>query len=76
MTKQYKAGEFKARCLKILDDVARERETVYITKRGKIVALLVPPPEREPAEERGLEGSVLFEGDLVAPLDEPWEADS
>ena len=32
------AGEFKAKCLKLLDKVAEKRETLVITKRGKPVA--------------------------------------
>jgi antitoxin (DNA-binding transcriptional repressor) of toxin-antitoxin stability system len=75
MAKQYKAGEFKAKCLKILDDVLRERETVYVTKRGRLVAAVIPPPDEAAAAPRGLEGSVVFQDDLVSPIDEPWEAD-
>ncbi len=38
------ATEFKATCLEILDRVAtRELERVHLTKRGKVVAMLVPP---------------------------------
>ena len=36
------AGEFKAKCLQIMDEVASGREPVLITKRGKPVARLVP----------------------------------
>ena len=36
------AGEFKAKCLQIMDEVASEREPVLITKRGRPVARLVP----------------------------------
>ena len=35
------AGEFKARCLKVMDQVQRTREPLLITKRGKPVAKLV-----------------------------------
>lgn len=76
MTKSYKAGEFKAKCLKILDDVLREQETVYITKRGKRVAKIVPPTEPPEAGKRALEGSIVFETDLLSPIDENWQADS
>ena len=41
------AGEFKAKCLKLLDEVAEKRETLVITKHGKPVAQLVPMPARE-----------------------------
>ena len=75
MTKTYKAGEFKAKCLKILDNVAREQETVYITKRGKRVAELIPPPEQSEDLHESLRGSIVFEKDLVSPIDDTWHAD-
>ena len=44
------AGEFKAKCLKLMDEVASSHEKVVITKRGKPVAMLVPvaPEEAKP----------------------------
>ena len=67
------AGEFKAKCLQLLDEVAARREPLVITKRGKPVARLVPmPPD---AQLFGaLAGSVLDEGDIVAPVDAEWDA--
>ena len=63
------AGEFKARCLALLDEVAETGEEIVVTKRGKPFAKLVPidPP-------RGLEMSVRILGDIVSPLDDEWEA--
>jgi prevent-host-death family protein len=73
--KKMGAGEFKAKCLSVLDSVAREQEAVYITKRGKLVAVLVPPPESVDSLVRSLEGSVISEDDLVSPVLEEWDAD-
>ena len=68
------AGEFKAKCLAVLDQVARTKSVFIVTKHGRPVAQLVPiPPEHE---RPGLLGSVTFHGDIVAPLDETWEAES
>ena len=39
------AGEFKAHCLRLLDQVADERVELVITKRGRPVAKLVPLEE-------------------------------
>ena len=75
MVKKYKAGEFKAKCLKILDNVVKEQETVYITKRGKLVAELIPPPDQVEDTHERLAGSIVFEKDLVSPVDEAWHAD-
>ncbi len=67
------AGEFKSKCLKLLDQVAEERQTLVITKHGRAVAQLVPMP---PAVEiiGAMRGSVLWEGDIISPLENEWEA--
>ncbi|MFO7573507.1 MAG: type II toxin-antitoxin system Phd/YefM family antitoxin [Gaiellaceae bacterium] len=49
------AGQFKARCLKLLDEVAETGETIVVTKRGKPVAR-VEPVEEPPS----LKGSVIY----------------
>ena len=36
------AGEFKAKCLQLIDEVAEHRQPVIITKRGQPVARLIP----------------------------------
>src|SRR5438445_733648 len=36
------AGIFKARCLKLLDEVAETGQEIVVTKRGKAVARLAP----------------------------------
>jgi prevent-host-death family protein len=61
------AGEFKARCLALLDRVAETGEEIVVTKRGKPVARVVPvePP-------RPLRGSIVREGDLVSPIGAEW----
>jgi len=66
------AGQFKARCLGLLDQVATSGETLVITKRGKPVAKLVPVEQTPP---ESLRGSVQYHGDIVGPLGEEWEAD-
>ena len=68
------AGEFKARCLAIMEEV-RERGGEYvITKRGKPVAKLVPiATDRRPLFG-SMAGTGRTLGDIISPLDEPWEA--
>ena len=39
------AGEFKAKCLAVMDEVQATGEAIRITKRGKVVAWLTPPKE-------------------------------
>ena len=67
------AGDFKAKCLKLLDEVARTREPLVVTKNGKAVAKLVPIP-LETELFGALAGSVRQEGDIVSPLENDWEA--
>jgi prevent-host-death family protein len=74
-SQQVAAAEFKARCLELMDDV-RERGGEYvITKRGVPVARLVPVQtfQRRPLFG-SMKGTVKTLGDIVSPLDEPWEA--
>jgi prevent-host-death family protein len=65
------AGEFKNHVLQLLDRVARTGRGIVITKRGKPVARL--EPLREPPS---LEGSVIYEGDIISPIDETWESEA
>ncbi|MGH7589406.1 MAG: type II toxin-antitoxin system Phd/YefM family antitoxin [Gemmatimonadota bacterium] len=66
------AGEFKARCLKLMDEVRRKRIELVITKRGKPVAKLVPVDEEVTDSYGALRGSVNYHGDIVAPDHESW----
>ena len=76
------ATDFKAKCLDLLDQVgARKIGRLEITKHGKVVAVLIPPPSREEAVQQlhgFLRGSVLIPEvlDLTAPvLNEPLDAE-
>lgn len=64
------AGEFKAKCLALLDEVSEAGRTFVVTKRGRPVASISPPPK---VEGRGLTGSVLWEHDLELPTGEQWD---
>ncbi len=66
------AGEFKARCLALLDEVAATGIPIIVTKRSKPVARVVPLEEEQP---RGLLGSIVLEKDIVSALDERWDAE-
>ena len=62
------AGRFKARCLKVMDDVRTTREAVVITKNGRPVAKLVPA-EAQPQQVLGcLAGVLQVVGDIEAPV--------
>ena len=74
MKRSIAAGEFKAKCLAILDEVAQTRSEVVITKRGRPVARLLPAAEQtEPIFGR-MKGTIRIVGDIISPIDEPWDA--
>ena len=66
------AGHFKAHCLALLDKVARTRQPLIVTKRGKPVAKVVPTELQAPGD---LLGSVKFHGDMVARILDEWEVE-
>lgn len=69
-------SEFKAHALKVLDEVAKSRETVIITKRGIPIAEVGPHRGTKAKAVPGkLEHVFVFEKDIVSPLEEEeWEA--
>jgi prevent-host-death family protein len=71
--KSIAAGQFKNRCLKMLDEVAETREPVVITKRGRPVARLVPIVPFRP--KPSLKGSVVAEQGDPFGTGETWTDD-
>ena len=67
------AGEFKAKCLALFDEVEARRHTFVVTKRGRPVARVVPLATSRPSS---LRGSLLYEEDLLTPIDVKWDARS
>lgn len=74
MKREIPAGEFKSKCLKLMDEVQKDKTHIVITKRGKPVAKLVPVDGEAPQIFGWLKGSVTIHADLVDPLDVQWEA--
>jgi len=73
-TKTIKASEFKAKCLALMDEVARTGERFVITKNGEPVADLVPHRATKPSAFGILKGKVEIVGDIMSPLDVEWDA--
>ena len=70
------ASTFKATCLDLMDRVAELGEEIVITKRGKPVARLVPiEPPLAPTSFGCMRGRARVVGDLVAPVEEAWDAE-
>ena len=73
-SRRISAGDFKARCLALMDEVHDRGGEYLITKRGVPVARLVAV-RHEPRPLFGsMKGTVTVLGDIVSPLDEAWEA--
>ena len=76
-----KASEFKARCLKLMDEVAENGEEIIITKNGKPVAKLTAYRERPTSFFGADEGRYPFLKDVIEALDRGdgadvvWEAE-
>lgn len=68
------AAKFKSQCLALMDEVARKRSEVIITKRGRPVAKLVPVDEGTNALFGGMRGTGRVTGDIVSPIRVRWNA--
>ena len=72
------AGEFKAKCLGLLDEVHVSGKEIIVTKRGRPVARVVAIREAGSEDVRHfgrLSGTVEIVGDIFS-TGEQWEADS
>ena len=72
--KEVKASEFKARCLQIMDEVAKTQESVVITKRGKPLCQLTPYRPRPRTLFAVSKETIRITGDIISPIDVEWEA--
>ena len=70
------AAEFKAKCLALLDRVHDEGEPVTITKRGRVVAQLIPAGEIERRPWLRLRKSARWHGDPLAPAIDEAEVEA
>jgi len=75
MIRTMPAGVFKARCLKVMDEVRRGRKEVVITKHGVPVAKLVPVEGGARDVFDCLVGSATIVGDILSPAISPEDWD-
>ena len=70
------AGEFKNRCLALMDEVNESGTEIVITKRGRPVSRLVPAARPAPDMWGRYRGQIRITGDIVSPAipAEDWEA--
>ena len=75
-SRMIKASEFKAKCLKLMDEVADSGAEIVITKNGHPVSRLVPYREK-PKSLFGIDkGKFKILGDIIEPLDVEWEVNT
>ena len=71
-----KASEFKAKCLRLMDEVNENGGEIVITKNGKPVAKLTAYRERPKTLFGTGRERMKILGDIVSPIDVKWEAQS
>lgn len=73
--------EFEGRCGELIEEVRRTRQPLLITHRGKPLAKILPytckkmrgKKVRRIERPNPLKGSILYQGDLVSPIDVKWD---
>ena len=69
------ASEFKAKCLALMDNVAKTGEVFVVTKNGKPVAELRAYSGPRAGSPFGLHSGLTITGDVVNAFDDlPWDA--
>lgn len=74
--KSYGAADFKARCLQLIDRVRESAEPIVITKRGRVVARVVPAGDDDDRPWQRLRGTATWTGDPFAPVLDDDEIDA
>ena len=69
------AAEFKAKCLALIDRVHAEGDEIIITKRGRVVARLVPAGEADARPWERVRRRARWHGDPLAPAIDESERD-
>lgn len=71
------AGEFKAKCLQLMDEVYAHHYSLTITKHNKPIAQLIPFKEKTPPTKSlfgSMKDTVTIIDDIISPSEETWFA--
>jgi prevent-host-death family protein len=71
MSKTVQMSELGPEFAAIVDQVTEGQEELVVTKDGRTIAKVVPIGD---LLHSPMAGSVLFEGDIISPIDEEWDA--
>ncbi|MXX00410.1 MAG: type II toxin-antitoxin system Phd/YefM family antitoxin [Acidimicrobiia bacterium] len=74
--REIKASDFKAKCLKLMDEVAVSGEELVITKHGRPVSRLVPYQDKPRMTFGRNRENIQITGDIVSPMPPDWFDDS
>ena len=66
------AAQFKAECLRLMDEVEKTRRPITITKHGRPVAQLAPVPTDAGSLFGYMKATMRIQRDVMAPLDVEW----
>ena len=69
------ATEFKAKCLRLMDEIDETNTELVITKNGRPVSRLIPYREMPHAPFGRDRDIIQIHGDIIEPLDVEWEAE-
>jgi len=75
MKKVMQAGQFKAQCLKVMDEVKITGQELVITKHHVPIVRLCPIKKNEKSLFGRMKGTVHIHGDITQSIDEIWDAD-
>ena len=76
MQTHIKAGDFKAKCLKLMNEVQETGHEYIITKHGKAVAKLVPIDPQETPLFGCMKGTAEIVANIMDPIEVEWEANA
>ncbi len=67
--------EFQEKCTILINQLNESQEEIIITQLGSPIAKLIPLKLEESPKVFGcMKESIKFIGDIVSPIDEPWES--
>jgi prevent-host-death family protein len=75
MDRKINAAAFKARCLKLIDEVAESGEPITVTKRGKAKVQIIAVREKPKTLWGATKGTFKIVGDIVGPIDDDYDED-
>ena len=73
--KQVAISQFKAKCLAILDEVQKTKQSILVTRRGHPVAEIGPPSPKDDRSWIGSMKQIKILGDIISPAsdEDDWE---